>query len=216
VLVAFDDLEMVPSMKIVPVQLFQVLGQHCALFRNMLPTASQHLLRSIGHCTPNSEHDGNTELAPEVQRPSPTFLLLLRILDILLYRRFYQGLVSCDFDIRHQNHQIPPLQSRRLLAGVVEEKQCPLAAKICSLDHRFFLQSLLRRVSPNRSRCCAHHLGSYASHQVPRTSQVPTSSIFPTSSSCCAKCSLSAVERVLLDPVVVSEHNACNGIVCRG
>jgi hypothetical protein len=28
VLVAFDDLEMVSSMKIVPVQLFQALGQH--------------------------------------------------------------------------------------------------------------------------------------------------------------------------------------------
>src|SRR2546421_3896993 len=102
------------------------------------------------------------------------------------------------------------------MVGVAEEKQCPLAAKICSLDHRYFLQSFLRRVSPNRGRRCEHHLLSYALHQVPRTSQVPTSSIFPTSSSCCTRCSLSAVERALLDPVVVSEHSTCNRIVCRG
>src|SRR5271170_503826 len=163
----------------------------------MPPTVSQHLLRSIDHCTPNSEHDGNTEFAPEAQRPNPAFLLLLRILDTLLYHRFCQGLVSCDFDIRHQNHQISPFQSRRLLAGVAEEKQCPLAAKICSLDRRYFLQSLLRHVSPNRSRRCAHHLLAYASHQVPRTSQVPTSSISQTYTSYCARYSLSAVERAL-------------------
>ena len=191
-------------------------SRHAPLTFQEFPTISQHLLRSIDHCTPNSEHDGNTELALEVQRSSPAFLLLLRILDTLLYHRFHQGLVSRDFDIRHQNHQPPPLQSRRLLAGVAEEKQCPLAAKICSLDHRFFLQSLLRHVSPKRGRRCAHHLLSYASHQVPRTSQVPTRSIFPTSSSCCARYSLSAVERALLDPVVVSEHSPCNRIVCRG
>src|SRR5271156_4026383 len=98
----------------------------------MPPTVSQHLLRSIDHCTPNSEHDGNTEFAPEAQRPNPAFLLLLRILDTLLYHRFCQGLVSCDFDIRHQNHQISPFQSRRLLAGVAEEKQCSCCKDLLS------------------------------------------------------------------------------------